>query len=656
MSKREQDTVDQLTEAVLKKGWGETKLTTDQRVLARITDGIYREPAAALRELIFNAYDADAKNVWIQTDAPRFSEISVVDDGEGMNLDVLAYVVAHIGGSAKRTSIGSQLGLAQKKDPKLSPGGRRMIGKIGIGLFAVAQLTRHFRIITKPRDEAFRFVVDIRLKTHTEDDLARINATTDTVFETGDVRVTREPAADRESHGTEVILMGLKESARTLLQSRDRWIRAPSPDMLFDEHALVRPRPAFHIGSVTEASPDTIQDNAELPWKNDDRPDEKFRNFYQAVLDQTQSSGPLPELESVCDYYLQMIWKLALAAPLDYVDQHPFALTGSDDVRVFQLSNRDKEQATEVKLKPKQTVADACGLAKPKAAEFTVSIDGIQLLRPIRFRGLPSRSSAKFKQPLLFVAKCKPSLRQIPADAVGGRELAFEGYLFWTPTVVPKDNNGIILRMGGASGALFDDTFLKYEVTERTRLGQITAELFFSEGLDAALNIDRESFNFAHPHYLFVTKWVHRALRQFANRHKALGSELNKQSNAAQADAAQAKLSAVVNEAFEQIPRMHNEVPASVAFVDDSDTTEVKQRRKAGEIVLSRTVLDDVQGTTGKGAKQRNQAVHFEGQLKAVAQILDGYGLLDRLTFKQQNELIRSIARVFATEVTDDQR
>jgi hypothetical protein len=54
---------------------GRTQLETDERVLARITDGIYREPASALRELIFNAYDADATSVWITTDAPRFSRL-----------------------------------------------------------------------------------------------------------------------------------------------------------------------------------------------------------------------------------------------------------------------------------------------------------------------------------------------------------------------------------------------------------------------------------------------------------------------------------------------------------------------------------------------------------------------------------------------------
>lgn len=57
------------------------ELNTDEKVLARVTDGIYRQPASAIRELISNAYDADAANVWIDTDVPRFKNIVVRDDG-----------------------------------------------------------------------------------------------------------------------------------------------------------------------------------------------------------------------------------------------------------------------------------------------------------------------------------------------------------------------------------------------------------------------------------------------------------------------------------------------------------------------------------------------------------------------------------------------
>jgi HSP90 family molecular chaperone len=139
-------------------GISEAELDTDERVLARITDGIYRQPASALRELIANAYDADAENVYIQTDAPRFSKITVRDDGNGLSIEALANLIHHIGGSPKRTKAGVGLGVVNKKDSSLSPGGRRLIGKIGIGLFSVAQLTRHFQIITKTKGTDYRLV------------------------------------------------------------------------------------------------------------------------------------------------------------------------------------------------------------------------------------------------------------------------------------------------------------------------------------------------------------------------------------------------------------------------------------------------------------------------------------------------------------------
>ena len=118
-----------------------TVLRTDERVLARVTDGIYRQPGSAMRELVSNAYDADAKQVVIKTDRPRFHTLSVEDDGIGMTPGALAHLLHHIGGSAKRSREGAELGIASNADPTRSPSGRRLIGKIGIGLFSVAQLT-----------------------------------------------------------------------------------------------------------------------------------------------------------------------------------------------------------------------------------------------------------------------------------------------------------------------------------------------------------------------------------------------------------------------------------------------------------------------------------------------------------------------------------
>lgn len=123
----------------------QTRLQASDRVIARVTDGIYRQPAAALRELISNAWDADASSVTILTDAPRFSRIYVRDDGIGMTHETLSRLLKHIGGSPKRRDEGRKLGISSETDIERTPGGRLLIGKIGIGLFSISQLARRFQ-------------------------------------------------------------------------------------------------------------------------------------------------------------------------------------------------------------------------------------------------------------------------------------------------------------------------------------------------------------------------------------------------------------------------------------------------------------------------------------------------------------------------------
>src|SRR3954469_8157951 len=72
-----------------------------QKIIADISSGLYRSPAAALKELVANAYDADAELVVIETDPPRFRSLVIRDDGSGMTIDHFLQVMTHIGGSRK---------------------------------------------------------------------------------------------------------------------------------------------------------------------------------------------------------------------------------------------------------------------------------------------------------------------------------------------------------------------------------------------------------------------------------------------------------------------------------------------------------------------------------------------------------------------------
>jgi HSP90 family molecular chaperone len=51
-----------------------------EKALGHLTRGLYRSPASAIRELISNAWDANASQVVIETARPTFHRLQVTDD------------------------------------------------------------------------------------------------------------------------------------------------------------------------------------------------------------------------------------------------------------------------------------------------------------------------------------------------------------------------------------------------------------------------------------------------------------------------------------------------------------------------------------------------------------------------------------------------
>src|SRR4029077_1244189 len=108
-------------------------------------------------------------------------------------------------------------------DPDRTPGGRLLIGKIGIGLFSISQLSRQFTIATKVRGEKYRLIAEVQLRTYSEDGQEDSIREDDDDFVSGDVFITRESTSDVEAHGTDIILDDVKPRVRDLLRSADRW-------------------------------------------------------------------------------------------------------------------------------------------------------------------------------------------------------------------------------------------------------------------------------------------------------------------------------------------------------------------------------------------------------------------------------------------------
>lgn len=598
----------------------ETMLATSERIIARVTDGIYREPWAAFRELVANAYDADASYVIIETGQPEFNRMTVRDDGIGMSPRTLVYVLKNIGGSSKRTPVGAELNTVREGSPNFSPGGRPLIGKIGIGLFAVAQLTQHFQIITKAAGEHHRLSATIRLRTHDEEDIPRDDAD----YVAGAVTILSEkvPDEEKESQGTSVVLYQLRDEVRRTLQSARLW-DAVSVETGGGE--AVRKPPQFHIGYLGDE-----QQPPCLPWEAADSPKKKFDKFFEATSSSSGRTTKLANLDHL-DEYLRLLWKLSLSLPVAYIGGHPFDLDGSRAIQFLSLPT-EVGQAETLNLATTETLREHFDLRTGNVEidrPFSVTLDGIALRRPIRLpEHLMQRS--RVGTPVMVVAKQKNPFTDSVLERAGG-PLSFEAYLYWNSKIIPKETSGVLIRIRDASGTLFDPTFLNYQVSEQTRLRQIIAEIFVHEGLDSAVNIDRESFNYSHPHFLYIQRWLHRALRLLVNRLKAVAAADLAHQKAQLRDIALAYATEVWNR------RLGND--ADPPF---GDPTISSLPAEIGGADIEWPPYGNIITSKGKPAGT--------GKIRALATVLEAYGVLSSLPVEDRARIITDILGIPETE------
>ena len=75
------------------------------RLMPQIGDQLIKNESIALLELVKNAYDADAPNVWVEmwdVDKPKAGKIVVRDNGDGMDLFTIENSWMEIGTDNKK--------------------------------------------------------------------------------------------------------------------------------------------------------------------------------------------------------------------------------------------------------------------------------------------------------------------------------------------------------------------------------------------------------------------------------------------------------------------------------------------------------------------------------------------------------------------------
>jgi hypothetical protein len=144
--------------------WQPVKLAA--KVIGHISQGMYRTPAGAVKELISNAYDAGASYAKIHTGFPRFEFFSCEDDGAGISRHrFIELMTGGIGDSDKQTATN-----------RTGKNGRPLIGRLGVGLLSLAQICPRFSIQSFHPETKTAFEAEIKFPPYSRKEIDTNNA------------------------------------------------------------------------------------------------------------------------------------------------------------------------------------------------------------------------------------------------------------------------------------------------------------------------------------------------------------------------------------------------------------------------------------------------------------------------------------------------
>jgi len=176
-------------------------INVSRKILANISSGIYRTPANALKELVSNAFDASAHKVVISTNAPYFDVFTCEDDGDGITTKDFEKIINIIGSIRKRAG-----------GANVSSIGRPIIGKIGIGFLAVAQICTKFTVTSKKKGEKnyFQATIDLKQFEDVEKEKGYTNGEGNISLGSCQIEEDIEDELGKDAHYTKIIMEELK--------------------------------------------------------------------------------------------------------------------------------------------------------------------------------------------------------------------------------------------------------------------------------------------------------------------------------------------------------------------------------------------------------------------------------------------------------------
>src|SRR5258706_7573762 len=143
------------------ESWKPVRLAA--KVIGHISQGLYRSPSGALKELISNAYDAGASYEKMHTGFPNFTAFSCEDDGTGISEEKFIKLMEGGIGDSDKLSL-SQTG----------KNGRPIVGRLGVGLVSLAQICSKFSIRCFHEPTKTAFEAEIKFPPYSRRDLDKV--------------------------------------------------------------------------------------------------------------------------------------------------------------------------------------------------------------------------------------------------------------------------------------------------------------------------------------------------------------------------------------------------------------------------------------------------------------------------------------------------
>lgn len=385
------------------------EIVVASRIVDYLSSGLYESPAACLKELINNSYDADATDVkvFVQPDANR---IIIDDNGSGMTRAEFIKNFSRISETFKRVH------------SDVTRLGRPKIGKIGIGFIAANEICDVMEIHTTKLGSTE--LVKARINFAKMRDAVEARRRDKSDFAKGDYEGVVERTS-RDEHYTRLFLTNVRGEAREILAGAI----GPS-DMPGHTHSLY---------GMTKESIRRVLASGEIRDWND------------------------------FDSYSKTMLLVGLNVPVRYHEQW---------------------------LPPHLQHEVASFVTHVESLNFNVYYDNSELRKPVVL--IPPSDQSSFISVFAFV----------------GHHLSAKGYYFAQHgTLRPQDLQGVLIRIRNTAVGGYDPTFMNFPTSEYPLFQRwISAEIWASDELEDAMNIDRKTLRLAHPAYVELQQEIHKSL------------------------------------------------------------------------------------------------------------------------------------------------